>query len=223
MNDIYLGYSGCILSISHYISQIIPYFDFSNKKFKYNNFQPIKIFFNYILTFFWYFFGQIIGYQPIKICNLVGIFIFLFIIFVYLYYELKKDLKNTILDAILVGIFSITFYHYFTYIVSDPNTNGKFCVAISIIIFLYNNYLIYKTIKNNDPSLVPIYSAIISFISSILWYKYGEINEDIYVKLSFGIESIIDFIQILIFCFCNKKYQKLNAKNIYVVENIDEV
>ena len=63
MNDIYLGYSGCVLSISHYISQIIPYFDFSNKKFKYNNF-----------------------YQPIKICNLVGIFIFLFIIFVYLFY-----------------------------------------------------------------------------------------------------------------------------------------
>ena len=219
MDDIYFGYPACTLSICFYLLQIILLYDFSKHSFKYNSFSTTNILSNYIFTLFWYFFGDIISYKPIKYCNLIGLLSYLFIICKYLIYEYNQKL-NVILDAIIVILFTITFYHYFTYIVSDPNTNGRYCIAISIITFLFKINLIYKVIKDKNYSLISIYSSIISLTMSLLWYKYGELNEDIYIEIAFGINTIIDlvtvFIYIIYYKFFNNK--KVNYGKIHINE-----
>jgi hypothetical protein len=219
MDDIYFGYPACTLSIFFYLLQIIILYDFSKHCFKYNNFSPITIFSNYVFTLFWYFFGDIISYKPIKYCNLIGLWSYLFILCIYLIYEYKNKIK-VILDAILLITFNITFYHYFTYIVSDPNTNGKYCISISIITFLFKINIIFNMIKNKNYSLISIYSTIISLIMSFLWYKYGEINEDFYIKISFGINGIIDLLTVIIYIIYYKlfNYKKVNSGKIDINE-----
>ena len=230
MDDIYFGYPACGLSIYYYLLQIIPFFDFSKKKFKYNNISPIKTFLDYVFTLYWYYFGDIMSYKPIKYCNYVGLLSFLFVICIYLYHKYKQNI-NVILDVLVVSSFTIAFYHYFTYVVSDPNTNGKYCVGISIIIYLFQFNLILNVIKDNNYLLISLYPTIISLIVSLLWYKFGDLNKDIYIKISFGVNAIIELIKIVIYVI----YKKLNnyiinhgnihtnkIKTIEINNNIDD-
>lgn len=217
MNDKYIGYPACLLTILCYLSKIIILFDFSKKTFRFKDIYPIKVFSNYSFAFFWYFFGVILYYDPIKISNLVGIFSFLFVICIGLFFQFKKNLCNTILNFLIVSIFTIAFYHYFIYIVADPNINGNFCIVISII------NLIIKLFMKNDLS-ISLFPVIFSFSSSILWYKYGDLNKDLYIKFSFGIFVITDLIQLIIHVAYYLNYKKSGVQSMnYNIKQIDIV
>jgi hypothetical protein len=75
-------------------------------------------------------------------------------------------------------------------------------------------------IKNKNYSLISIYSTIISLIMSFLWYKYGELNEDFYIKISFGINGIIDLLTVIIYIIYYKlfNYKKVNSGKIDINE-----
>lgn len=224
MKDQFFGYPACILTIILYLFQIIHYFDISNKAFKLNNIQLNKILFNYVFTFFWYFFGEMLYYEPIKVCNLVGLLTFLFLICLFIFYEFKKDMTNTLINIILVTIFTISFYHYFSYVAIEPKINGLICIGISVISYIYNIYLIIKVIKDCNLLLINISTEFISIIASILWYQYGYVNKDFYIQFCFGIKAIIHLVQIILYFLKNKKYQKLNSKNINnVLDNTDKI
>lgn len=224
MKDQYFGYPACIFTIILYLSQIIHYFDISTKSFKLSNIQLNKILFNYVFTFFWYFFGEMLYYDPIKVCNLVGLLTFLFLICLYLFYDFQKEFAHTFINIILVTIFSITFYHYFSYVVIEPKINGQICIGISVISYIYNIYLFIKVIKDSNLLLINISTEIISIIASSLWYQYGYMNKDFYIQFCFGIKAIIHLVQIILYCSKNKKYQKLNSTNINsVLDNTDKI
>ena len=214
MNDVYIGYSACIFHIFMNFAQILYFFDFSKYKFKYDEISPSKIFCNYIFSFFWHYFGDIYYYDPIKITNLIGLYTFLLFILLYLYDEIRKDIKDVILNIIILFLFSFSFYHYFTYIVGDPNIHGIYSTIFSIIFFIVDNIGLYIIIQEDNNNHKIILLIIISFITSLLWYKYGEINNDFYIKLSFGLAAINELIKMAIFLLYYYKIIKRKYKGI---------
>ena len=72
--------------------------------------------------------------------------------------------------------------------------------------------------------MVNINTEIISIIASILWYQYGYMNKDFYIQFCFGIKAIIHLVQIILYFSKNKKYQKLNSKNLKnILDNTDKI
>jgi len=214
MKDQYFGYPACVLTICQYLFQIIYYFDISNKAFKLHIIPLNKMLFNYASSFFWYFFGDMLYYEPIKVSNLVGLLSFLFLICLYLFYDLKKDTTNALINILLVTTFTISFYHYFSYVVIEPKIIGHICIGIGVISYIYNIYLIIKTIKDCNLLLINISNEIIGLIASALWYQYGYVNKDFYVKFCFGVKTMIHLVHVILYFSKNKRYQKLNSKNI---------
>ena len=104
-------------------------------------------------------------------------------------------------------------------------------MGISIIIYLFHFNLIVNIINDNNYLLISLYPTIISLIVSLLWYKFGDLNKDNYIKISFGVNAIIELIKIVIYVI----YKKLNnyiinhgnihtnkIKTIEINNNIDD-
>lgn len=214
MQEKYLGTPACILTIIYYLFPQIPFIKMFKTKFDIENISIIKIYLNYMISFFWLFYAINIPYKQIIFCSRFGIYSSLISIFIYLFFEFKKDLIDSILNGLILIICSFSFYHYFTYILGFIPSYGRFCMMSNFIAFLYYAYIIYQVIITNNYVLIDYYSCIISLCASFFWYIFGIINEDFYIKIVYGIEALFDLVQILLYKYFSRKYNQLNSENI---------
>ena len=93
-----------------------------------------------------------------------------------------------------------------------------------LIMLLYPVYLILLVIKNKDYSFIQINISIISLAASLMWLLYGKINEDTYIKISYGVQAILDLIQILLYQYCKRKNPQISSDMInYKIEDMKEI
>ena len=218
----FFGVIGSLLTSIYYIISSKSFL----KLFKRNdnNLEDIdfyKILFNYMISFFSYFYSDFCNYTSMIICSKFGLFFSLILLIIYTLFQFKVDLKETILNILLVGTVSLTFFHYCHYILVDEVIFGYYFLYSNIIplfYLLYKNYFEYKNKINTNFSF---YSNIIYTSAAFCWLIYGILYNDYFIKLPLLIETLFGFLLIILNKYCYKineydGFGNLNNDNINI-------
>ena len=213
-----------ILSIINYSFPDLPLIKIFKKQLKIEDISIMRIVTNYIISFFWYFYADKLSYDHLKLANIIGIYCSIVGIFIYLYYEFKIDAFDSILNALIIIFVSLFFYHYYDSILGNLNMFGKIGMIAHLVMLLYPTYLILLTIKNKNYSFIQFNLSIVSFAASFLWLICGTINKDVYIKISYGVQSFLDLIQIILYQYCKKKNPQISSDMInYRLDDMKEI
>lgn len=196
------GCIGFILSLLYYIISTYSFLKLKSdcsKNFQYVKFY--KILFNYTASFFNYFYSDVTNYGEMIYCNRIAIFLNLAFLIIYILLEIRQDLLDCILNILLIGITSLTFYHYFYEILVDVFIYGLYFILANLLVLIYFLYENYTEIKIKLDSSLTFYFNIIFTLTSFFWLIYGVLYKDNYIKISFGIEFFFG-----IFLILGKKY-----------------
>ena len=182
-----------------------------------NEISFYKILFNYMISFFNFFYSDFLCYTSIYACNIYGLFYFLVLLVLYIFFEFRVDLTDSILNILMIGTTSISFSYYFNYILIDEDIYGCYLICtnfVGLLYFIYENYNKYKNGLNNSYSF---YMNILYTSAAFCWYILGILYIDFYIKLTFGIEIIFGIIVIIF----NKCYDK-KFKDYSSIGNLNE-
>lgn len=161
---------------------------------------------NYINCLCWLFYSELLVSDQIKVINLIGTIANGAFILIYLYYELKKYLMDTVLNALILGSGSYLIYLSLTIMIEDDTVIGKICAGTHCLLFYFPIKLIYRVIKQKNFMLIPFCSAWASMFMSILWILYGIMITEIYLVIPHCLSVILATVQIILFLNYRKKY-----------------
>ena len=193
------GFFGFILTTIYYILTSKSFLKLYKRRN--NNLEGIdfyKVLFNYMASFFSYFYSDFSDYSSMVFASKFGIFFSLPLLSIYSLFEMKIDLTDAILNILMIGISSLTFYHYFRYILVDFNTYGVYFTFANIIPLFYYIYEKYNEYKNKIETPLSYYLILIYTSSAFCWFVYGFFNDDTFLNWTFGIETFCGFILILV-------------------------
>ena len=222
------GWAATCLTALFYVSLITPFFKIFKGEMKYQDAPIFVIYVSYINCILWVIYGNIIFSSQIRICNIIGSSSTFILIFIYYSYEVRKNILDTILNAIIVIYGTFVFFNYFTVIITDnANIIGNFCIFAKFCVFISPIQLIFRVIKEKNYLLIPIYAAIVSFFASFCWVIYGFYIKDIHVIIPNTVGIILGITQFYVY-FHYKKYsfnlKEINKnKNIHVENSNSEI
>ena len=201
----FFGILGSLLPSIYYIISAKSFLNlFKGNK---NNLEEIdfyKVLFNYMISFFSYFYSDFSNYSSMIICSKFGIFFCSILLIIYIAFEFRVDLKDAILNILMISIVSFTYYHYFHYILVDEVIFGYdfvFSNLIPLFYLLYTNYFEFKKRINTSFSY---YSNIIYTSTAFCWNFYGFLYNDYYIKLTFLIETLFGILLIILHYYYDK-------------------
>ena len=96
------GWAATCLTALFYVSLITPFFKIFKGEMKYQDAPIFVIYVSYINCILWVIYGNIIFSSQIRICNIIGSSSTFILIFIYYSYEVRKNILDTILNAIIV-------------------------------------------------------------------------------------------------------------------------
>ena len=217
------GWAACGLAIVLYILPIVSFFNFCNKKIKFENIPGSRLFANYANCLIWYFYGSIIFKSEIIYTNMIGAIISFILIIIYLYYQLKTNILDSLLNLILTIICTLCSYEWLGYLILDENTIKKVCLLISITSFIVIiiSYTYYG-INEKNYLLFPINYAIISFPTYFCWILYCLMIGDFYFLISNIIGIMVSVVEIMMYVYYKKEYPVINDDESESAIKIDE-
>lgn len=100
------------------------------------------------------------------------------------YYYVMCTQRHTITKQNLIAILSLYLLYNVPYIFEDPVKIIGFLASTSNIIFFASPLTQIKTVfKTKSADSLPFFLIFISFISSCLWFYYGLIIDDVFIKV----------------------------------------
>lgn len=213
-----------ILTIINYSIPDLPLLKIFKKQLRIEDISIIRLVSNYIISFFWYFYGDKISYSQIKFANEKGIYCSLVGICIYLYYETKIDLIDSILNALMIVFGTLYFYHYYDKILGSLYIYGQICLIAHLLTLLYPIYIILHVIRNKNYSFIKFSNSIVSFAASVLWFIYGIINKNFVIEICHGLQALLDLIQIILYKYYQRAYHQINSDMInYNIDDSKEI
>ena len=211
-NNEFIGYLAAALSLIYYISPVEPFFNVLKGKLYFEDSPGILVTCCYVNCLVWFIYGKIISNIQIKYSNLIsGCFCIVFLA-IYLFYEIKKYLLDTILNALLLITGSWSIYRIFGNIIGDDIVVGKFCFCTSMVLYCFSVYIIYRVINGKNYFLIKIYSSTAYFFSCISWLIYGILIKDNFIVYPHCIGAILYFILIMVYLIYRIKYPLLGKR-----------
>ena len=167
---------------------------------------------NYINCLCWFFYSELLVSDQIKVINLVGAVANGCFILIYLFYEIRKYLIDTILNALILGSGSYMIYLSLTVMIEDDTVIGKICTGTHCLLFFFPIRLIFRVIKQKNFMLIPFCSAWASLFMSVLWVLYGIMITEIYLVIPHCLSIVLSTVQIILFLNYRKKYPIIGEK-----------
>lgn len=224
VNENFFGIPACILSIIYYSIPDIPLFKVFKKQLKIEDISIMRMMTNYIICFFWFYYGDNLAYNQLKFASRIGFYSSLGGIYFYIFYEFKINPFDSILNALVIIFFYLFFHHYYDSILGNLYMFGKIGMYAHLLTVLYPVYLIILAIKNKNYNFINFNLSIISFTASLLWLIYGYINNDIYIKISFGVQTVLDLLHILVYQYYKRKNPQISSDMInYKIDDLKEI
>ena len=178
---------------------------------------------NYINCLCWFFYADMLYSDQITIISGIGMVSSGIFVLIYLYYEIRKYLVDTILNALILASGSYMIYLTLTVIIDDDTLLGKICVGTHCLIFFFPINLIYKVLKDKNYMLIPIYQSWGSLFMSICWIIYGILISELYVVFPHCFNIILTTIKIFLYLNFRRKYPIISDKDFSSIIGIDNI
>ena len=224
VNENLFGIPASILSIINYSIPDIPLLKIFKKQLKIEDISIMRMMTNYIICFFWFYYADNLAYSQLKFASRIGFYSSLGGIYFYIFFEFKINPFDSILNALVIIFFYLFFHHYYDSILGNLSTFGTIGMYAHLLTQLYAVYLIILSIKNKNYNFINFNLSIVSFTASLLWLIYGNINNDHYIKISFGVQTVLDLLQILVYQYCKRKNPQISSDMInYKIDDLKQI
>ena len=191
----------------------IPFYNVLKGKINFEDSPGAYATVNYLNCFCWFLYSEMLISDQIKVISGIGMVASGLFVLVYLYYEIRKYIIDTILNALILGSGSYMIYLTLTVMIEDDAIIGKICAGTHCLIFYFPIRLIYKVLKEKNFMLIPFCQAWGSLLMSISWVVYGILITEIYVVFPHCINIILATVQIILFLNYRRKYPIINGKD----------
>lgn len=164
-----IGWCGELILICFYISLIKPFVKLAQKKVTFES-TPIKlVIVSYLHCLFWYFYGDLMdNYRKIH-SNTIGCGITILLLFVYIGCELKKFLRDALINILLIIIGTSAIKRFLMIILYNGPVTKYICFVLDFALYLEPWLIVKKAHKNKNYNNFPVYSSIILCISCLYW------------------------------------------------------
>ena len=194
------GCIGAAITLFFIVTQIIPFYNVIKGKLNFED-TPWKFAaLSYINCICWYLYGDLLYSFELKYCYFVGAILSCSYLCVYLFFEMKKDAVDTILNALLLISGSYMIYIAFTEMIDNDKIIGIICVGTYLLTFIFPIILIYRVLSQKNYCLINFHRECLSLFESICWVVYGVLFDE------------VDLTQIIIFLNFKKKYPRIGDK-----------
>ena len=200
------GWVSSIITMTTFISPIIPFINVFKGKLKYENTPTLLIGTGYCYCVAWYCYGLYYENSQLKFCNMVGIIIYLFLIIIYLAYETKKYLFDAILNALILFNGTWAAYKAIGGFMTDLELLENICIGATCAFNICPLILIYKVIKEKNYKVIPEFTAIVTISGGICWIIYGIMKANNFFANCQILGIILSVAQIIISKIYKKKY-----------------
>lgn len=216
------GYLATGISLSFYISLVIPFFKVLRCKLNYK-YTPVALIITiYIDSITWYIYGELNIYAQLQLCSIIGFYCTFTLIVIYLALELREFLVDSILNALLLYLVSSIIHKSLSVLIGVSEKVGQICVCSKIITFFIPILMVYKVIKDRNYKLISIYTTLAYMASCIGWASFGKYTNDLYIILANIIGIFLCFIQFIVYFIFKRKYPKYNGATIGIERSISE-
>ena len=221
----FVGWTAFTFSAYFLLSPVFPFINVLKGKISFEEAPGAYVTLNYISCFCWYIYGDMLYSDQIKIINLIGMIASGIFILIYLYYEIRKYVVDTVLNALILSSGSYMMYLTLTIMIEDDTTIGKICAAAQCLLHFFPIRNIYQVIKQKNFMLVPFCTAWGQMFCSICWTLYGIMTTEIYVVLPQCIGIILSTVQVILFLNYRKNYPIFdeNRNTCIGIDNINNV
>ena len=207
-----VGCLAAVLSLVYYISPIVPFINVLKGKLYFEDSPGILVTCCYVNCLVWFIYGKIISNIQIKYSNLIsGCFCLVFLT-IYLFYEIKKYLIDTILNALILIAGTWSIYRILAIIIDDNEVVGRFCFCTAMVLYLFPVYFIYRVIKEKNYFLIKIYSSTAFFFACISWAIYGILMKDNNIVYPYCIGAVLYLLLIIVYLTYKRKYPLIGKK-----------
>ena len=191
----------------------IPFYNVLKGKINFEDSPGAYATVNYLNCLCWFLYSEMLISDQIKVISGIGMVASGLFVLVYLYYEIRKYIVDTILNALILGSGSYMIYLTLTVMIEDDTIIGKICAGTHCLVFYFPIRLIYKVLKEKNFMLIPFCQAWGSLLMSISWVVYGILITEIYVVFPHCINIILATVQIILFLNYRRKYPIINGKD----------
>ncbi len=207
------GWTAMGITLCSFLIPVFPFLNIIKGKLNYEDAPIIMVTSCYVNYFCWYVYGDMIFSIQLKYGYLIGSCIFGILIVIYLFYEIKKNLIDSILNALILITGTWALYRALTIIIDDDRVVGKICIGTSCIIFVSPIKVIIKVIKEQNYTFIPIFNCYLCLVYSICWLVYGIFITDFYVIFPNIISIILCLVQIFLHLNYKKKYPIIDERD----------
>lgn len=165
---------------------------------------------NYFNCLCWFLYSELLISDQIKVISGIGTVASGVFVLIYLYYEIRKYIFDTIMNALILGSGSYMIYLSLTVMIEDDTIIGKICAVTHCLIFFFPIRLIYRVLHEKNFMLIPFCQAWGSLFMSISWVVYGILITEIYVVIPHCINIVLATAQIILFLNYRRKYPIFN-------------
>ena len=216
------GWAGFVFTLCFFISSLIPIFNLVKGNITFEDVPGYYFALNYLNNLCWYIYGDFLYSDQIKTVYLIGAFSFFISVYIYLYYELKKNKTDSILNGLIVLLGTYTVYITLAIIIDNVDIICQICFGTYIILFFYPFQTIFYVIKHKNYGLIPIYNTWISLFASIGWVIYGYGITERYVIYPNTIIIILSCIQIVLYLIYKMKYPSFDERTVISTIGIEK-
>lgn len=207
------GCTGAAITLFFILAQIVPFYNVIKGKLNFED-SPWKFAtLSYINCICWYLYGDLLYSFELKYCYFVGAIISCSYLCIYLFFEMKKDAVDTILNALLLISGSYMIYIAFTEMIDNDKIIGLICVGAYLLTFIFPIILIYRVLSQKNYYLIKYHKECLSLFESICWVVYGVLFDEVFVALPHIFKIVLDLTKIIIFFNYRKKYPRIGDKD----------
>ena len=214
------GWVGTALSSYFFFAPIVPVINIIKGKLKIKDAPYILLFISLLNCLMYTDYGLLKNDFAVYLTNIIGGGFTLIWLTTVVIFLAKKEIVFTVLYifALIIGFIAVTLVFYF-FVPAD--VTGNIVMAIGILVFASPLEKLYRVIKTYEYQLIPIFSTLGAFCTSLCWTMYGIYQKDykIYAPNVGGLAlAITQIIIYLIYYFKSKnKLPELSKLNDDVI------
>jgi solute carrier family 50 (sugar transporter) len=195
----YVSYLGSILSILLFLSPLKLFY-----KLNYE-INPFPFYIIVLSSSLWFSYGYFLNIFAVMISNMTGIIFGT--LYVYLSYQ-KSTNKNTIIrDFTITLVFFVVVIFLMTTLFSEKDlidNLGLLCCIFNVIAFASPLVNLKTVLLEKNSESLPGPLIVMSFLCSIVWYYFGVLVEDSFIKIPNLIGIFLSTIQLFLKIYFGK-------------------
>ena len=197
---------GSCLSLLYTSSLSFSLYKLFRKKFTYDVFPIISLFFCYLNGLIWAQYSDLIYHESMKFIFQVTIVVSCGLVIIYSLYEILKDIIDTVLNILILVTSSWAVNKLLTDILKEEEKVKMTCGYAIVVLYLSALEWTYRANQERNTNVLNLISGLILLSLAICWIYYGFKYEDKYFLYPNLVGAFSGVLYIYIWNKLKKKY-----------------